>query len=64
MENANVNAERVQKFNTAVHSVMSQLRRDQVGQDVAVDNVIIAIIAGMAFFSTAVDTFPERKSSN
>ena len=46
MENANVNAERVQKFNTAVQSVKTQLRRDLVGQDEVVDNVIIAIIAG------------------
>ncbi|MBO5510614.1 MAG: MoxR family ATPase [Clostridia bacterium] len=46
MENVNVNAERVQKFNTAVQSVKTQLRRDLVGQDEVVDNVIIAIIAG------------------
>ena len=46
MENANINAERVQKFNTAVQSVKTQLRRDLVGQDEVVDNVIIAIIAG------------------
>lgn len=46
MENANVNAERVQKFNTAVTNVKTQLRRDLVGQDEVVDNVIIAIIAG------------------
>ena len=46
MENANVNAERVQKFNTAVQSVKTQLRRDLVGQDEVVDNVVIAIIAG------------------
>jgi MoxR-like ATPase len=46
MENANVNAERVQKFNTAVKNVKTQLRRDLVGQDEVVDNVIIAIIAG------------------
>ena len=46
MENANVNAERVQKFNIAVQSVKTQLRRDLVGQDEVVDNVIIAIIAG------------------
>ena len=43
MENIN---ERVQKFNTAVQSVKTQLRRDLVGQDEVVDNVIIAIIAG------------------
>ena len=46
MENVNVNAERVQKFNTAVQSVKTQLRRDLVGQDEVVDNVVIAIIAG------------------
>ena len=38
--------ERVQKFNTAIQSVKTQLRRDLVGQDEVVDNVIIAIIAG------------------
>ena len=43
MENTN---ERVQKFNTAIESVKTQLRRDLVGQDEVVDNVIIAIIAG------------------
>ena len=43
MENLN---ERVQKFNTAIQSVKTQLRRDLVGQDEVVDNVIIAIIAG------------------
>jgi MoxR-like ATPase len=43
MENIN---ERVQKFNTAVQSVKTQLRRDLVGQDEVVDNVVIAIIAG------------------
>ena len=46
MDNVNVNAESVQKFNTAVQSVKTQLRRDLVGQDEVVDNVIIAIIAG------------------
>ena len=46
MENVNVNAERVQKFNAAVQNVKTQLRRDLVGQDEVVDNVIIAIIAG------------------
>ena len=46
MENVNVNAERVQKFNYAVQNVKTQLRRDLVGQDDVVDNVIIAIIAG------------------
>jgi MoxR-like ATPase len=43
MENIN---ERVQKFNTAVQGVKTQLRRDLVGQDEVVDNVVIAIIAG------------------
>ena len=46
MENINVNAERVQKFNSAVKNVKTQLHRDLVGQDEVVDNVIIAIIAG------------------
>ena len=40
------NKERVQKFNTAVQNAKAQLRRDLVGQDEVVDNVIIAIIAG------------------
>lgn len=40
------NMERVQKFNAAVTGVKTQLRRDLVGQDEVVDNVIIAIIAG------------------
>ena len=43
MENIN---EKVQKFTTAVQGVKTQLRRDLVGQDEVVDNVIIAIIAG------------------
>ena len=43
MENIN---EKVQKFNTAVQGVKTQLRRDLVGQDEVVDNVVIAIIAG------------------
>ena len=43
MENIN---ERVHKFNTAVQGVKTQLRRDLVGQDEVVDNVVIAIIAG------------------
>lgn len=45
MENME-NKAKVQKFNTAVQSVKTQLRRDLVGQDEVVDNVIIAIIAG------------------
>ena len=40
------NAERVKKFNAAIQEVKTQLRRDVVGQDEVVDNVIIAIIAG------------------
>ncbi len=40
------NKERVQKFNTAVTNVKTQLRKDLVGQDEVVDNIIIAIIAG------------------
>ena len=43
MENIN---EKVQKFTTAVQGVKTQLRRDLVGQNEVVDNVIIAIIAG------------------
>ena len=43
MENIN---EKVQSFNTAIQSVKTQLRRDLVGQDEVVDNVVIAIIAG------------------
>ncbi len=40
------NKERVQKFNTAVTNVKTQLRKDLVGQNEVVDNIIIAIIAG------------------
>ncbi len=40
------NKEKVQKFNTAVANVKTQLRKDLVGQDEVVDNIIIAIIAG------------------
>ena len=43
MENIN---EKVQKFTTAVKGVKTQLRRDLVGLNEVVDNVIIAIIAG------------------
>ena len=43
MENINVNAERVQKFNSAVKNVKTQLRRDLVGQDEVVDAVSRAI---------------------
>ncbi len=45
MENMDHKA-RVQKFNAAVTEAKAQLRRDLVGQDEVVDNVIIAIIAG------------------
>ncbi len=40
------NMEKVQKFNAAVSRVKTELRRDLVGQDEVVDNVVIAIIAG------------------
>lgn len=40
------NAERVKQFNTAILEVKEQLRRDIVGNDEVVDNVIIAIIVG------------------
>lgn len=40
------NMQKVQKFNETVARVKTQLRRDLVGQDEVVDNVIIAIIAG------------------
>ncbi len=40
------NKERVQKFNTAVTKVKAELRKDLVGQDDVVDNIITAIIAG------------------
>ncbi len=40
------NKERVQKFNAAISNVKTQLRKDLVGQDEVVDNIIIAIIAG------------------
>ncbi len=40
------NKERVQKFNTAITKVKSELRKDLVGQDEVVDNIIVAIIAG------------------
>ncbi len=40
------NMESVQKFNTAVTKVKQELRKDLVGQDEVVDNVIIAIVAG------------------
>lgn len=38
--------ENVKRFNEAVSKVKNELRRDIVGQDEVVDNVIIAIIAG------------------
>ncbi len=40
------NKERVQKFNTAVTNAKKELRKDLVGQDEVVDNIIIAIVAG------------------
>ena len=43
MENIN---EKVQSFNSAIQRVKHQLRRDLVGQDEVVDNVVIAIVAG------------------
>ncbi len=47
MESKNMaSAEKVQHFTNAVTRVKTQLRRDLVGQDEVVDNVIIAIIAG------------------
>ncbi len=40
------NMENVQKFTLAVNRAKTELRRDLVGQDEVVDNVIIAIVAG------------------
>lgn len=40
------NIEKVQKFKDAIAKVKEELRRDMVGQDEVVDNVIIAIVAG------------------
>ncbi len=40
------NKERVQKFNAAVTKAKAELRKDLVGQDEVVDNIIIAIVAG------------------
>ena len=40
------NMQNVAKFNEAIARVKAELRRDLVGQDEVVDNVIIAIIAG------------------
>ncbi len=40
------NQANVQKFNEAVSRAKAELRRDLVGQDEVVDNVLIAIIAG------------------
>ncbi|MBQ7789267.1 MAG: MoxR family ATPase [Clostridia bacterium] len=40
------NIEKVQQFSEAVKKIKSELRKDVVGQDEIVDNVIIAIIAG------------------
>ena len=41
-----VNMEKIQKFNVSVANAKTQLRRDLVGQDEVVENVLIAIIAG------------------
>ena len=41
-----VNMEKIQKFNASVANAKTQLRRDLVGQDEVVENVLIAIIAG------------------
>ena len=47
METKNtVNMDKIQKFNASVIIAMTQLRRDLVGQDEVVNNVLIAIIAG------------------
>lgn len=47
METKNtVNMEKIQKFNASVINAKTQLRRDLVGQDEVVNNVLIAIIAG------------------
>ena len=47
METKNtVNMEKIQKFNASVANAKNQLRRDLVGQDEVVNNVLIAIIAG------------------
>ena len=47
METKNtVNMEKIQKFNASVANAKTQLRRDLVGQDEVVENVLIAIIAG------------------
>ncbi len=40
------NSERIQNFSTTVAKIKEQLRRDFVGQDENVDNVVIAVIAG------------------
>ena len=40
------NTENVQRFNELITKVKAELRRDVVGQDEIVDNVIIAIVAG------------------
>ncbi|MBQ8322376.1 MAG: MoxR family ATPase [Clostridia bacterium] len=40
------NMEKVQKFNGVIENVKSELRKDVVGQEDIVENVIIAIIAG------------------
>ncbi len=40
------NTERITQFSEAIKSIKEQLRRDIVGQDEVVENIIIAIIAG------------------
>lgn len=43
---ANANMEKVQAFSEAINRIKKELRKDVVGQNEIVDNVIIAIIAG------------------
>ena len=38
------NTERITQFSEAIKSIKEQLRRDIVGQDEVVENIIIAII--------------------
>ncbi len=46
MEHFEVNQEKVKKFSQAVADIKGEIRKDVVGQDEIVDNVILAIIAG------------------
>ena len=46
MKQLNIDAEKVKKFSQTISAVKAELRKDVVGQDEIVDNVIIAIIAG------------------